>query len=378
MLSHEELLRYSRHLTLPDVGLEGQSKLGAARVLLIGAGGLGSPAGLYLAAAGVGTLGIVDFDVVDRSNLQRQILYGTSEIGTRKTEAARERLHDVNPHVHIETFAERLTSANALDILGGFDIVVDGSDNFPTRYLVNDACVLLGKPDVYGSVFRFDGQVSVFSAEPGPCYRCLYSEPPPPDLVPSCAEGGVLGVLPGIIGSLQALEVIKLIVGIGDPLMGRLLLFDGRKMQFRELALEKDPDCPVCGIHPTVTSLIDYEAFCGVGEAGSGKREGAEISAQELQRERDRKPDLVLLDVREPREADIARIEGARLIPLRDLPRRTGELSTRAEIVTHCHHGQRSLQAREILKGAGFSNVRSLAGGIDAWAREVDPDMPRY
>ena len=378
MLSHEELLRYSRHLTLPDVGLEGQSKLGAARVLLIGAGGLGSPVGLYLAAAGVGTLGIVDFDVVDRSNLQRQILYGTSEIGTRKTVAARERLHDVNPHVQIEPFGERLTSANALDILGGFDIVVDGSDNFPTRYLVNDACVLLGKPDVYGSVFRFDGQVSVFAARQGPCYRCLYSEPPPPDLVPSCAEGGVLGVLPGIIGSLQALEVIKLIVGFGDPLIGRLLLFDGRKMQFRELVLEKDPDCPVCGIHPTVTSLIDYEAFCGFGEEGSGKREGAEISAQELQRERDRKPDLVLLDVREPREADIARIEGARLIPLRDLPRRLGELSARAEIVTHCHHGQRSMQAREILKGAGFSNVRSLAGGIDAWAREVDPDVPRY
>lgn len=378
MLSHEELLRYSRHLTLPDVGLEGQSKLGAARVLLIGAGGLGSPAGLYLAAAGVGTLGIVDFDVVDRSNLQRQILYGTSEIGTRKTVAARERLHDVNPHVQIETFGERLTSANALDILGGFDIVVDGSDNFPTRYLVNDACVLLGKPDVYGSVFRFDGQVSVFAARQGPCYRCLYSEPPPPDLVPSCAEGGVLGVLPGIIGSLQALEVIKLIVDFGDPLIGRLLLFEGRKMQFRELVLEKDPDCPVCGIHPTVTSLIDYEAFCGVGEAGSGKRDEAEISAQELQRERDRKPDLVLLDVREPPEADIARIEGARLIPLRDLPRRLGELPARAEIVTHCHHGQRSMQAREILKGAGFSNVRSLAGGIDAWALEVDPDVPRY
>ncbi|OLB47962.1 MAG: molybdenum cofactor biosynthesis protein MoeB [Gemmatimonadetes bacterium 13_2_20CM_2_65_7] len=328
MLSHEELLRYSRHLTLPDVGLEGQSKLGAARVLLIGAGGLGSPAGLYLAAAGVGTLGIVDFDVVDRSNLQRQILYGTSEIGTRKTVAARERLHDVNPHVQIETFGERLTSANALDILGGFDIVVDGSDNFPTRYLVNDACVLLGKPDVYGSVFRFDGQVSVFAARQGPCYRCLYSEPPPPDLVPSCAEGGVLGVLPGIIGSLQALEVIKLIVDFGDPLIGRLLLFEGRKMQFRELVLEKDPD--------------------------------------------------VLLDVREPREADIARIDGARLIPLRDLPRRLGELPARAEIVTHCHHGQRSMQAREILKGAGFSNVRSLAGGIDAWALEVDPDVPRY
>jgi len=375
-LSHEELLRYSRHLTLPDVGLEGQSKLRDARVLLIGAGGLGCPAALYLAAAGVGTLGIVDFDLVDRSNLQRQILHGTSGIGTAKTESARARLRDVNPHVQIETFAERLTSANALAILRDWDIVVDGSDNFPTRYLVNDACVLLGKPDVYGSVFRFDGQVSVFSAKQGPCYRCLYAEPPPPDLVPSCAEGGVLGVLPGIIGSLQALEVIKLIVGFGVPMIGRLLLFDGRRMQFRELALEKDPDCPVCGVRPTVTSLIDYEAFCG--EVGRGTGDGVEISALELQRERGRKPDLLLLDVREPREAQIARIEGARLIPLRELPRRLAELPGHAEIVTHCHHGQRSLQAREILKGAGFASVRSLAGGIDAWSREVDADVPRY
>jgi adenylyltransferase/sulfurtransferase len=377
-LSHEELLRYSRHLTLPDVGLEGQSQLSDARVLLIGAGGLGSPAALYLAAAGVGTLGLVDFDLVDRSNLQRQILHGTSGIGTPKTDSARARLHDVNPHVHVETFAQRLTSANALDIMRGFDVIVDGSDNFPTRYLVNDACVLLGKPDVYGSVFRFDGQVSVFDAKAGPCYRCLYAEPPPPDLVPSCAEGGVLGVLPGIIGSLQALEAIKLIVGIGEPLIGRLVLFDGRRTQFRELALEKDPDCPVCGTQPTVTSLIDYEAFCGMGAAGNGTRETVEISAQELQRERGDRPDLVLVDVREPIEAQIARIEGAMLIPLRELPGRLAELPAHARIVTHCHHGQRSLKAREILKGAGFPNVRSLAGGIDAWAREVDPDVPRY
>ena len=375
-LSHEELLRYSRHLTLPDVGLEGQSKLRDARVLLVGAGGLGSPSALYLAAAGVGTLGLVDFDLVDLSNLQRQILHGTSGIGSAKTESARARLRDINPHVQLATFAERLTSANALTILRDFDIVVDGSDNFPTRYLVNDACVLLGKPDVYGSVFRFDGQVSVFYAKQGPCYRCLYAEPPPPDLVPSCAEGGVLGVLPGVIGSLQALEAIKLIVGFGEPLIGRLLLFDGRRMQFRELALEKDPECPVFGIHPTVTSLIDYEAFCG--EVGRGTGDGVEISAQELQRERGSKPDLVLLDVREPREAQIARIEGARLIPLRELPRRLAELPGHAEIVTHCHHGQRSLQAREILKGAGFANVRSLAGGIDAWSREVDAEVPRY
>jgi len=377
-LSHEELLRYSRHLTLPDVGLEGQAKLRDARVLLIGAGGLGSPAALYLAAAGVGTLGLVDFDLVDRSNLQRQILHGTSGIGSAKTESARARLRDINPHVQLETFAERLTSANALTILRDFDIVVDGSDNFPTRYLVNDACVLLGKPDVYGSVFRFDGQAAVFYSKQGPCYRCLYAEPPPPDLVPSCAEGGVLGVLPGIIGSLQALEAIKLIVGFGEPLIGRLLLFDGRRMQFRELALEKDPECPVCGIHPTVTSLIDYEAFCGMGEEGRGKGDGAEISARELQHERSRKPNLLLVDVREPCEAQIARIEGARLIPLRELPRRLAELPGHAEIVTHCHHGRRSLQAREILKGAGFANVRSLAGGIDAWSREVDSAIPRY
>jgi adenylyltransferase/sulfurtransferase len=377
-LSHEELLRYSRHLTLPDVGLDGQAKLRDARVLLVGAGGLGSPVALYLAAAGVGTLGLVDFDVVDRSNLQRQILHGTSGVGTSKTASARARLHDVNPHVRVETFPERLTSANALDMLRSFDVVVDGSDNFPTRYLVNDACVLLDKPSVYGSVFRFDGQVSVFHATRGPCYRCLFAEPPPPHLVPSCAEGGVLGVLPGIIGSLQALEAIKLIVGFGDPLIGRLVLFDGRRMQFRELALEKDPDCPVCCEHPTVTALIDYEAFCGVGEEGRGTGDGAEISARELQHERARKPNLLLIDVREPREAEIASIAGAHLIPLRELPQRLSELPGHAEIVTHCHHGQRSLKAREILKGAGFAQVRSLAGGIDAWAREVDPEVPRY
>jgi len=376
MLSHEELLRYSRHLTLPDVGLQGQAKLGEARVLLVGAGGLGSPAALYLAAAGVGTLGIVDFDLVDRSNLQRQILHGTSDIGTPKTDSARARLRDINPHVQVETFGVQLTSANALEILGSFDFVVDGSDNFPTRYLVNDACVLLGKPNIYGAVFRFDGQVSVFDAKRGPCYRCLYAEPPPPDLVPSCAEGGVLGVLPGIIGSLQALEAIKLIVGFGQPLVGRLLLFDGRRMQFRELTLAKDPECPVCGTHPTVAALIDYEAFCGVGSREPGA--GVEISARDLQHERSHKPNLLLVDVREPREAEIASISGARLIPLRELPGRLSEIPSHAEIVTHCHHGQRSLKAREILVGAGFAHVRSLAGGIDAWAREVDPQVPRY
>jgi rhodanese-related sulfurtransferase len=280
--------------------------------------------------------------------------------------------------VQVETFGQRLTSHNALEILRDFDIVVDGSDNFPTRYLVNDACVLLGKPNVYGSVFRFDGQVSVFYAKQGPCYRCLYAEPPPPDLVPSCAEGGVLGVLPGIIGSLQALEAIKLIVGFGESLIGRLVLFDGRRMQFRELALQKDPECPVCGEHPTVKALIDYEAFCGVGVGIQEPGAGVEISARDLQRARGLQPNLLLLDVREPREAEIASIEGAQLIPLRELPGRLAELQGYGEIVTLCHHGPRSLKAREILKGAGFANVRSLAGGIDAWAREVDPGVPRY
>jgi adenylyltransferase/sulfurtransferase len=379
-LSPAETLRYSRHLILPDIGLAGQQRLKAARVLLVGAGGLGSPAALYLAAAGVGTIGLVDWDVVDVTNLQRQIIHGTSGIGSSKLDSARARLLDLNPHVDVETFSTRLTSENALEVLRGFDIVVDGSDNFPTRYLVNDACVLLGKPNVYGSIFRFDGQASVFDARVGPCYRCLFSDPPPPDLVPSCAEGGVLGVLPGIIGSIQALETIKLIVGVGETLVGRLLLCDARRMQFRELALAKDPDCPVCGTHPTVTALIDYEAFCGVtaGEGGSGKGDGVEIEAAELKKEWAANPALVVLDVREPHEYEIARIEGARLMPLSELAGRLRELDGRAEIVTHCHHGIRSLQAREILKGAGFANVRSLAGGIDAWACEVDPNVPRY
>jgi len=378
MLSPAETLRYSRHLILPDIGLTGQKRLKAARVLLVGAGGLGSPAALYLAAAGVGTIGLVDWDVVDVTNLQRQILHGTADVGRSKLDSARARLLDLNPHVQVETFAVRLTSDNALDIVGGFDVVVDGSDNFPTRYLVNDACVLLGKPNVYGSIFRFDGQASLFDARVGPCYRCLFADPPPPDLVPSCAEGGVLGVLPGIIGSIQALETIKLIVGVGETLVGRLLLFDARKLQFRELALTKDPECPVCGTHPTVTALIDYEAFCGVGDGEGGTRDGLEIAAAELQREWRANPDLVLLDVREPHEYEIARIDGARLIPLSELPGRLRELDGRAEIVTHCHHGVRSLQALALLKGAGFANVRSLQGGIDAWSVAVDPEVPRY
>jgi sulfur-carrier protein adenylyltransferase/sulfurtransferase len=359
------------------VGVEGQRKLKAARVLTIGAGGLGSPLSLYLAAAGVGTIGIVDFDVVDLTNLQRQIVHGTATLGTPKLESAKSRLTDLNPNVNVETHEARLTSENALNIIREYDIVVDGTDNFPTRYLVNDACVLLGKPNVYGSIFRFEGQASLFYAKEGPCYRCLYSEPPPPGLVPSCAEGGVLGVLPGIIGSIQALETIKWIIGAGDLLIGRLVLFDALKLRFRELKLRKDPDCPICGKNPTIHELIDYEAFCGIG--AEPDYAGLEISAEELHGEREQKgDDLVLIDVREPHEWEIAHIEGARLIPLGQLPDRLGELDGHAEIVTHCHHGARSMKALEILKGAGFGKVRSLAGGIDAWAEQIEPGMPRY
>jgi molybdopterin/thiamine biosynthesis adenylyltransferase/rhodanese-related sulfurtransferase len=363
--SHEELLRYSRHLILPDIGLDGQRKLRAARVLLVGAGGLGSPAALYLAAAGVGTIGIVDADVVDRTNLQRQVLHGTAALGQPKVESAVARLHDLNPHVQVEPYAERLRSANALAILDRFDVVVDGSDNFPTRYLVNDACVLLGKPDVYGAIFRFDGQASVFSTPAGPCYRCLYAEPPPPDLVPSW-----------IIGSIQALETIKLITGVGISLAARLLLFDALRMRFREIALRKDPACPVCGPHPTVTSLIDYEAFCGIG--APAPYDGAEISAPELATEWERNRQLVVLDVREPYEREIVDFPGTRHIPLSTLAERLSELDAHAEIVAFCHHGVRSLRALEILRAAGFPKVRSLRGGIDAWALEVDEKLARY
>jgi len=376
-LSHAEVLRYSRHLLLPEVGVEGQRKLKAARVLTIGAGGLGSPLTLYLAAAGVGTIGVVDFDVVDLTNLQRQIVHGTSTLGHSKLESAKGRLSDLNPNVNVIGHEGRLTSENALDIIRDYDIVVDGTDNFPTRYLVNDACVLLGKPNVYGSIFRFEGQASLFYAKEGPCYRCLYSEPPPPGLVPSCAEGGVLGVLPGIIGSLQALETIKWIIGAGDSLIGRLVLFDALKLKFRELKLRKDPDCPICGEHPTIHELIDYQAFCGIG--AEPDYHGVEISVEEFQRERRAKgDDLVLVDVREPHEWEIAHIEGARLIPLSQLPDRLSELDGHAEIVTQCHHGARSLKALEILKGAGYGKVRSLAGGIDAWAEQIEPGMARY
>jgi len=376
-LSHAEMLRYSRHLLLPEVGVSGQRKLKAARVLTVGAGGLGSPLTLYLAAAGVGTIGIVDFDVVDLTNLQRQIVHGTSTLGRPKLDSAEERLNDLNPNVRIERHETRLTSENALEILREYDVVVDGTDNFPTRYLVNDACVLLGKPNVYGSIFRFEGQASLFYAAKGPCYRCLYSEPPPPGLVPSCAEGGVLGVLPGIIGSIQALETIKWIIGAGSSLLGRLLLFDALKLRFRELELRKDPACPICGTNPSIHELIDYEAFCGIGAEPA--YHGPEITAEELRREMSEKAaDLVLIDVREPHEWDIVHIEGARLIPLGQLPERLSELDGHAEIVTHCHHGARSMKALEILKGAGFGKVRSLAGGIDAWAERVETGLARY
>jgi adenylyltransferase/sulfurtransferase len=376
-LSHAEVLRYSRHLLLPEVGVEGQRKLKAARVLTIGAGGLGSPLSLYLAAAGVGNIGIVDFDVVDLTNLQRQIVHGTSTLGRPKLESAKARLTDLNPNVNVETYETRLTSENALDIIGDYDIVVDGTDNFPTRYLVNDACVLLGKPNVYGSIFRFEGQASVFYAKEGPCYRCLYSEPPPPGLVPSCAEGGVLGVLPGIIGSIQALETIKWIIGAGDTLVGRLVLFDALGLRFRELKLRKDPSCPICGDNPTIHELVDYEAFCGIGAAPA--YQGPEVIVEQLRQERTEKGDgLVLIDVREPHEWEIAHIDGARLIPLGQLPDRITELDGHSEIVTYCHKGSRSMKALEILRGAGFGKVRSLAGGIDAWAERVEPGMARY
>ena len=357
------------------MGTAGQERLRRGRVLLVGAGGLGSPAALYLAAAGVGTLGIVDGDAVELSNLQRQVLHGTAAIGRPKTESARQRLADLNPHVLVETHPVRLSSENARAILGRYDLAIDGSDNFPTRYLVNDASVLLGKPYVYGSIFRFDGQVSVFAAPGGPCYRCLFADPPPPDLVPNCAEAGVLGVLPGLVGSLQALEAIKWILGAGESLVGRLLLVDALRVRFRELSVTRDPDCQVCGEHPSVTQLIDYDAFCSV--AGSGQPTSSEVSAHELAQRISGADAPLVLDVREPWEWEIVRIEGSRLLPLGQLPDRLRELDAAAEIVTVCHKGQRSLMAQQLLQGAGFQ-ARSLAGGIDAWAAEVDRGMARY
>ncbi|HEV3470762.1 MAG TPA: molybdopterin-synthase adenylyltransferase MoeB [Pyrinomonadaceae bacterium] len=385
-LTHEEVARYSRHLIMPEVGVEGQRKLKAARVLMIGTGGLGAPLGMYLAAAGVGTLGLVDFDVVDASNLQRQIVHGTKDVGRPKIESARERLQDINPHVRIETYETRLTSENALELFRDYDLVADGTDNFPTRYLVNDACVLLGKPNVYGSIFRFEGQASVFWAERGACYRCLYPEPPPPGLVPSCAEGGVLGVLPGIVGAIQANEVVKLILGAGDTLLNRLLLFDAWKMRFRELKLRKDPDCPACGEHATIKELIDYEEFCGlrpaVAAAEARSEEGRqmeEITAAELKQRLDRGDDIQLVDVREPNEYDIARIPGTRLIPLGQVVERRGEIDESRETVVHCKGGVRSARAIEALQRAGFrGRLLNLKGGITAWSNDVDPSVPKY
>ena len=358
--------------------MEGQKKLKAARVLAIGAGGLGSPLALYLAAAGVGTLGIVDFDVVDYTNLQRQVLHSTADVGRKKLDSAAEKLRAINPFVDVRTFETRLTSANALDLFREFDIVVDGTDNFPTRYLVNDACVLTGKPNVYGSIFRFEGQASVFAAPGGPCYRCLYPEPPPPGLVPSCAEGGVLGILPGLVGVIQATEAIKLILGTGEPLIGRLLLVDALGMKFRELKLRKDPDCPVCGSHPTIRKLIDYEQFCGIrGEEAPVSGNVPQIEAEELKRMLDRGDDVFVLDVREPHEYQICNL-GGYLIPLRDLPSRIHELDSSREIVAHCRSGVRSAQAVQFLGQAGFRKVKNLAGGILAWADRVDRTMPKY
>ncbi|HUH13925.1 MAG TPA: molybdopterin-synthase adenylyltransferase MoeB [Longimicrobiales bacterium] len=387
VLSQPEMRRYARHLVMPEVGLEGQRRLKEARVLLVGAGGLGSPAALYLAAAGVGTLGLVDFDVVDESNLQRQVLYGTADVERPKLEAARERLEQANPHVRIVTHETRLTSANALELLEPWDVVVDGSDNFPTRYLVNDACVLLGKPNVYGSIFRFEGQLSVFWAGHGPCYRCLFREPPPPGLVPSCAEGGVLGVLPGIIGSLQAMEAIKLVLDVGEPMLGRILLFDALAMRWRELKVGRNPDCPVCGDEPTQTGLIDYEDFCGLGAGAGGEGAGRadaqsvpQVTATEVKERLDRGDPVTLVDVREPREWQVANLGayGARLLPMGDFERWVPELDPAEDIVVYCRSGARSDRVALELLRAGYPRVANLEGGILAWAREVDPSLPGY
>ena len=382
-LSNEEIARYSRHLLLPEVGMEGQQKLKAAKVLCVGTGGLGSPMAFYLAAAGIGTLGLVDFDVVDSSNLQRQIIHSTKDVGRLKIDSAAEKLQALNPFMKIVKYNTLLSSANALEIFKDFDVVADGTDNFPTRYLVNDACVLSGKPNVYGSIFRFEGQASIFATKEGPCYRCLYPEPPPPGLVPSCAEGGVLGILPGLVGVMQATEVIKLILGQGEPLIGRLLLVDSLNMHFRELKLRKNPDCPVCGLHPTVTELIDYEQFCGIppaAEAGAASalvNGVAQISVTDYKQQVDAGKDFFLLDVREPHEYKIANL-GGYLIPLGDIQKRVNELDTSREIVVHCKSGGRSQQAAETLQRLGFKKIQNLAGGINAWSEKVDPSVPKY
>ncbi len=386
-LTNEEIKRYSRHLIMPEMGVDGQRRLKAGSVLCVGAGGLGSPAAMYLAAAGVGRIGIVDFDVVDFSNLQRQIIHGTSSIGKTKLESAKARLVDINPHIQIDTYETALSSENALELFAPYDVILDGTDNFPTRYLTNDACVLLGKPNAYGSIFRFEGQASVFAAKDGPCYRCLYPEPPPPGLVPSCAEGGVLGVLPGVIGVIQATESIKLLTGIGEPLVGRFMIYDALRMKFRELKLRKDPDCPVCGTHPTVTKLIDYEEFCGMRPsvdaeaaeaAGAAAPNATDITAVELKQRLDRGDALVIVDVREPNEYQINRIPGSVLIPLGEIPRRYAELDQDAELVMQCKMGGRSAKAADYLRSVGFKRVLNLKGGILDWVDKVDPSQPKY
>jgi molybdopterin/thiamine biosynthesis adenylyltransferase/rhodanese-related sulfurtransferase/molybdopterin converting factor small subunit len=384
-LSNDEILRYSRHLIIPEVGIEGQQKLKAAKVLLVGAGGLVAPLGLYLAAAGIGRIGIVDFDVVDFTNLQRQVIHATADVGKKKLDSAAEKMQAINPNVKIVKYETALSSENALDILKDYDLIVDGTDNFPTRYLVNDACVLLSKPNVYGSIFRFEGQATVFAYQGGPCYRCLYPEPPPPGLVPSCAEGGVLGILPGTIGLIQATETVKLILGIGQPLVGRLLLYDALGMKFRELKLRKNKDCPVCGEHPTITKLIDYHQFCGVPQPGAvappaqeTKVNEGEIDVIELKEKIDRGDNFVLIDVREPHEYKICNIPGAKLIPLGEFPKHVGEFDKDADIVIHCRSGMRSAKACGVLRQAGFQHVRNVVGGILAWSDKVDPSVPKY
>jgi adenylyltransferase/sulfurtransferase len=381
-LSPNEVARYSRHLIMPEVGLEGQQRLKAASVLLIGAGGLGSPLGLYLAAAGVGRIGLIDFDVVDFSNLQRQVLHGTPDVGRPKLHSARDRLQAINPEVRLDLHETRLTSANALALFEPYDIVIDGTDNFPTRYLVNDACVLLGKPNVYGSIFRFDGQASVFHPPHGPCYRCLYPEPPPPGEVPSCAEGGVLGILPGLVGCVQATEGIKLLLGKGSPLIGRLLLYDALQMTFQEFKVRRNPKCALCGDRPTITKLIDYEQFCGIrgqeASASAATDNAWEITVEEFKARLDRHEDLFLLDVRNPEEFQICRIPGSTLLPLPELPQRFRELDQGREMVVHCKSGMRSAKAIQLLRQQGFRRLTNLKGGILAWADRIDRGMPKY
>jgi adenylyltransferase/sulfurtransferase len=381
-LSQEEVLRYSRHLIMPEVGVEGQEKLQKARVLIIGCGGLGSPLSIYLAAAGIGHIGLVDFDVVDFTNLQRQIAFATSDVGRPKVEATQDRIASINPNAKVTTYRTKLSSENVLDIFREYDIIIDGTDNFPTRYLTNDACVILKKPNVYGSIFRFEGQASVFWGEKGPCYRCLYPEPPSSGMVPSCAEGGVLGILPGTIALIQATEAIKLILGKGEPLIGRLLLYNALDMKFREVKLQKDPDCPVCGNNPTITRPIDYEQFCGTAlgqeEAAAHANGMKEITARELKALIDRKDKFVLVDVREPHEYNLAKIPGSRLIPLGEVAQRANELDTAEDIVVHCRSGARSAKAIGVLQKMGFKRLRNLKGGILAWSQDVDPSVPQY